>query len=142
MNTYYIGGYPVTDELYHHGILGQKWGVRRYQNEDRTLTEAGKKRYAKDLKRLNKTNRRTKKAEIMEAYRNKKAYRAKYGLFANDWSIHATEKKWHRASVKRQQLELSGKRQAQRIEKRYKDVPVSELENIRNQMPEKWKKYL
>ena len=29
----------------HHGILGQKWGVRRYQNEDGTLTEAGKKRY-------------------------------------------------------------------------------------------------
>lgn len=31
--------------LYHHGILGQKWGVRRYQNEDGSLTEAGKKRY-------------------------------------------------------------------------------------------------
>lgn len=35
----------VHSELYHHGILGQKWGVRRYQNEDRTWTEAGKKRY-------------------------------------------------------------------------------------------------
>ena len=33
------------DELYHHGIKGQKWGVRRYQNSDGTLTEAGKKRY-------------------------------------------------------------------------------------------------
>lgn len=31
--------------LAHHGILGQKWGVRRYQNEDGTLTAAGKKRY-------------------------------------------------------------------------------------------------
>lgn len=31
--------------LYHHGILGQKWGVRRYQNEDGSLTEAGKRRY-------------------------------------------------------------------------------------------------
>ena len=30
--------------LAHHGILGQKWGVRRYQNEDGSLTEAGKKR--------------------------------------------------------------------------------------------------
>ena len=29
----------------HHGILGQKWGIRRYQNPDGTLTEAGKKRY-------------------------------------------------------------------------------------------------
>lgn len=33
-------------ELYHHGILGQKWGIRRYQNEDGSLTEKGKKRYA------------------------------------------------------------------------------------------------
>lgn len=35
--------YP--NELYHHGILGQKWGVRRYQNPDGSLTPAGEKRY-------------------------------------------------------------------------------------------------
>ena len=36
------------NELYHFGIKGQKWGVRRYQNKDGTLTDAGAKRYARD----------------------------------------------------------------------------------------------
>lgn len=36
-------------ELYHHGIKGQKWGVRRYQNKDGSLTELGKARYSKPV---------------------------------------------------------------------------------------------
>ena len=38
--TYY------TNELYHHGIKGQKWGVRRFQREDGSLTNRGIKRYS------------------------------------------------------------------------------------------------
>ena len=35
------------DAISHHGILGMKWGIRRYQNKDGSLTKAGKKRYLK-----------------------------------------------------------------------------------------------
>lgn len=44
--------------IMHHGIKGMKWGIRRYQNKDGTLTAAGKKRYNKEVEKL-KNERKT-----------------------------------------------------------------------------------
>ena len=57
-----MGGYRIRfkdcspDYLQHYGIKGQKWGIRRFQNEDRTLTEAGKEEFDKKVKQGKFTN--------------------------------------------------------------------------------------
>ncbi len=63
-------------ELYHHGIKGQRWGVRRYQNKDGTLTPEGVKRYQKLLnKQANKLLDRTVLTEAKTLPKGTKMYR-------------------------------------------------------------------
>lgn len=50
-------------ELYHHGIKDMKWGIRRFQNKDGSLTELGKARYAKKISKEEERAERMKKAE-------------------------------------------------------------------------------
>ena len=58
MWTYNYSNYEP--ELCHHGIKGQKWGIRRFQNKDGTLTKAGKDRYADDIERVKREIRQAK----------------------------------------------------------------------------------
>lgn len=47
-----MGNYIIANgELYHHGVKGMKWGVRRYQNKDGTYTDAGKRRNFKKIEK-------------------------------------------------------------------------------------------
>lgn len=55
-----------TGELYHWGIKGMRWGVRRYQNRDGSLTPAGKKRYDKLEAEMEKLGGKSDKKKLSE----------------------------------------------------------------------------
>ena len=65
--------YNYTDELYHHGVKGQKWGVRRYQNKDGSLTDLGKRRLYPngDSPDTNLYDDESRKAMLKESIENK-----------------------------------------------------------------------
>lgn len=79
--------YIHSDDLYHWGIKGMRWGVRRYQNKDGSLTPAGKKRYGDDpdnsdsddndttMDRIEARKRRTMETgDVKTAYKNRSYY--------------------------------------------------------------------
>lgn len=71
-------------ELYHHGIKGQKWGVRRYQNKDGSLTPAGAKRYSSiETLRSDKTGEKF----YIAQKRNKNSYDPDFHIIKNGKKI-------------------------------------------------------
>lgn len=79
----------MTEELYHHGVKGQKWGERRYQNPDGTLTELGKERLRqyreKELNKLDKKyDKRTDKYQKKYENSTKENKKAFYERMIND----------------------------------------------------------
>ena len=75
------------NELYHSGVKNQKWGIRRYQNEDGSLTELGRQHYGYGIKRAIKSigeNHKKKKLAKKRAKALEKARKARAEKRAHD----------------------------------------------------------
>ena len=119
------------NELYHHGVVGMKWGVRRYQNKDGSLTNAGKRRYGTkaNFEKVQAAKKAAAKATSKQAVARRKAnertaaevakYRKKAGL--KDEKTEDTKPK--KPTMKEMSdAELRAAVDRLRLEKDYKDL--------------------
>lgn len=110
------------DEIKHHGIKGQKWGVRRYQNEDGSLTAKGKQRY--------KTKENFEKQYPEDVKRNVKTIKKTVG--AAEKTATAKQQNRERAKEERKR-EIKADREKQIREEAYK-MSDKELRDVVNRL--------
>lgn len=99
-------------ELYHYGVKGQKWGVRRYQNSDGTLTDAGKKRY----------NRMSDDKLQKTLYKQVKDARAEQNGGASRWNVTNTIGKNSKAEWDKYNADREAHRNSEAYKKALKEL--------------------
>ena len=123
------------EELYHHGILGQKWGIRRYQNADGTLTSEGRERMLararKYESKANITIGESHSAKLRRAKLNQKAKDARYEIKKSDLKKarlkKAAQKNSSESNAKRSVKDMSD-------EELKREIARAKLENEYNQL--------
>ena len=126
-------------ELLHWGIKGMKWGVRRYQNKDGTLTPAGKKRYNAEMERLkneekilkNKETTRAKLAKLEN--KQKEIDERKKAINGDSGKKTVTKKAGDESEPKRKSVkdmsdeELAAVVRRAQLEKQYRDLNPQQI---------------
>lgn len=140
-----MSNYIITNgELYHHGIKGQRWGIRRFQNKNGSLTPAGKKRYY-DTPELQRQ-----KSEMDSAKSIKKESAKAFKKASNRYSNVPTNKNWEarekaeskylsdKSTYDHKKLKYDTNKEVARI--RDKDVGFDNKSKHRLNLEEKYKK--
>ena len=131
-------------ELYHHGIKGQRWGIRRYQKKDGSLTPAGKKRYY-DTPELNRQKRELE--SVKSNFRSSlKDYNTAYNNLnldytnANKKALKKAEQDvvLSRAAVRRSKLKYNTNKEVARIQD--KGIEFKNKSKHRLRLEEQYKK--
>lgn len=139
-------------ELYHHGVKGQRWGIRRYQNKDGSLTAYGKKRYAKELAKLEAEKKRVrqyeqtaKKMSKLDDMRKDLDERKK-ALKPDDGPEPVKQQKVQSAPQKRKLSELSNeeiqaKIDRMNLENKYKELAQARIDAVSKKEVSKGRKF-
>ena len=139
-------------ELYHHGVKGQRWGIRRYQNKDGSLTTYGKKRYAKELakleadkKRVRQQEQTAKKIKKLDDMRKDLDERKK-ALNPDDAPESAKRQKAPSVPKKRKLSELSNeeiqaKIDRMNLENKYKELAQAQIDAVSKKEVSKGRKF-
>lgn len=112
------------NELYHHGIGGMRWGLRRFQNEDGSLTPEGELRY-------NQGKQKLARGKAAEMYKTKK-YKAQLALKAKKQEIKNAGKEAR--ALKKEQIKVQNQGKNSRGVKKTKDMTDEELKNEINRL--------
>lgn len=104
------------DELAHYGVKGMHWGERRYQNEDGTLTDAGRAHYGRTIKRIQHLEKRANALKKKAVKHRKKAADLEFKSL-KAWTEKGSRRKYYKSKKQTRKAARKEWRATKKIEK-------------------------